>query len=189
MIRKIKIPEQFGSLYVCPAEHRARHMQHEAAHILLRQAVQEYAQEHAISVEEERPLFAYNDYGKPSFSDYPEIHFNLSHCDGLAVCLLSAHECGVDAEMKRTIRHKVVKRVFSTDEQKLLAGAEDPDWMFTRLWTLKESYVKAIGIGIGFPMQTVSFYPEENTIHSNRKDAEFYQISLEEHVISICILK
>ena len=189
MIKKLKIPEQFGSLYVCPAEHRARHMQHEAAHILLRQSLQEYAESQNITIHEERPLLSYNEYGKPGFSDYPQIRFNLSHCDGLAACLLSEYECGVDAEAKRDVRHKVAKRVFSPEEQKMLAGADDPNWLFTRLWTLKEAYVKAIGIGIGYPMRTVNFSIEDEKIWSNRDDADFYQICLEQHVISVCILK
>ena len=75
-IRKLKIPEQFGSLYVCPIPEQAN--QHETAHQLLNSAVQEL-----FSVE--NPVLAYGTYEKPYFRDYPEIYFNLSHCKGFAV--------------------------------------------------------------------------------------------------------
>lgn len=29
--------------------------------------------------------------------------------------------------------------------------------MFLRFWTLKESFVKALGVGISYPMQTLAF--------------------------------
>ena len=189
MIRLLKIPEQFGSLYVCPAEHHAHHMQHEAAHILLRHGVQDYAQKQHITLREEHPLLSYQEYGKPYFADYPEIHFNLSHCDGLAACLISSHECGVDAEPRRTVRSKVVERVFSEEERQMLKKSDDPDWLFTRLWTLKEAYIKAIGKGLAFPMKTVTFRFEQEQIICNQKDAEFHQIFLSEHVISLCMLQ
>ena len=37
-------------------------------------------------------------YGKPYLTGYPEIHFNISHSGGWAVCALASMPCGVDGE-------------------------------------------------------------------------------------------
>lgn len=185
-MHRICIPERFGSLYVCAVPERGRQAEHETAYALLKQAVYAYAQNQ--SFPEESLVLEYNAYQKPRFRNYPDIHFNLSHCEGLAVCLLSAHECGVDAEAKREIRPAVVRRVFSEEEQQILKEAHDPDWMFTRFWTLKEAYVKAIGRGIGFSMQNVNFRIAEGEIFCNQKHAEFCQVQYDRYIISSCII-
>ena len=181
-IRKLKIPEQFGSLYVCPVPERTPKAEHETAHFLLNTAVQEL-------FKIENPVLSYGAYEKPYFRDYPEIHFNLSHCKGLAVCLISKFECGADVETCRKIRSGVMRRVFSPEEQELLKQSEQSDQLFTQLWTLKESYVKAVGRGIGFPMKRVSFRFEGERIQCSQEDAEFHQMQYEGYTISLCILK
>ena len=186
-INIIKIPEEFGLLVTCPVAEKNYHIQHETAHCLLKHSLQHYAKQNHIIIPEKINLI-YQEYGKPSLQDYPDIKFNLSHCDSLAVCLISYYECGVDVEAKRLIRANIVKKIFTTEEQNLLAHSENPDWLFTKIWTLKESYVKAIGRGIGFPMQKVSFLLQEENIICNQKQAKFYQVLLEKYVISICIL-
>lgn len=182
-----QIPEQFGLLSVCTVTENNHQTQHETAHKLLHQSMQYYAQKYKLTVPKENRL-TYNQYGKPAFSEHPELKFNLSHCDGLAVCLISDHECGVDIEPKRHIRSGIIRRVFTQEEQQILAESEQPDWTFTKLWTLKESYVKAIGRGIGFRMQNVSFSWQGEQIICSQEHAECYQILLQEHVISICVL-
>ena len=188
-IRKIKIPEQFGSLYVCPVPEKNRNSEHETAHNLLKSAVQEYAESKHKILSEENLILEYQEYKKPYFKYYPEMHFNLSHCAGLAVCLLSDAECGADAEPVRHIRPAVVRKVFSPEEQKMLAVSTEPDRLFTKLWTLKEAYVKAIGKGISFRMQNVSFRFEENQIFCSQNHADFYHMQYENYEISVCVLR
>ncbi len=186
-IREIKIPEQFGSLYVCPVPEKNRKSEHETAHALLKSAVRKYAEAKNIIISEENLVLDYLEYEKPYFRHYPEIYFNLSHCAGLAVCLLSARECGVDAESIREIRPGVVRKVFSPEEQILLQESAEPDKLFTKIWTLKESYVKAIGRGIGFRMQEVSFQFRNDEILCSQQNADFYQTEYEDYQISVCI--
>jgi len=188
-IKKIKIPEQFGSLYVCPVPEENRNAEHETAHELLKSAVQEFAESQNMIISEKNLILDYHEYKKPYFKYYPDLYFNLSHCTGLAVCLLSEHECGVDTESLREVRPAVVRRVFSSEEQKLLETSPEADRLFTRIWTLKESYVKAIGRGIGFPMQEVNFQFRNDHIICSQKNAEFYHIQYEDYEISTCILQ
>ena len=186
-MRRLIMPKQFGSLYVCQADGTEQE-QHTIAHALLREALSDYAQERQIRLPD-MPEMARTEKGKPYFPDFPAVHFNLSHGRGMAVCLLSSHECGVDVEQRRPLREKVVSRVFSREEQSALQTADDPDFLFTRLWTLKESYVKAIGIGVSYPMREVCFSLTETDILSNRPDADFRNITEGTFSVSVCILK
>lgn len=187
-IKEIRIPEQFGSLYVCPVAEISRYAEHETAHRLLQSAVKDYACQKQIPLTEGDLILNYHEYQKPYFRDYPDLHFNLSHCAGLAVCLFSESECGADVESCRKIRPAVVRKVFSIDEQNLLTNSSEPDRVFTSLWTLKEAYVKAIGRGIGFRMQEVQFRFEEDRVICNQEHAAFHQIQYESYQISLCVL-
>lgn len=95
--------------------------------------------------------------GKPFLVKYPDVHFNISHCDGLAVCGISSSETGVDAELIRGYRSNVMRRIFSAEEQALIASSENPDTDFFRLWTLKESLCKFTGEGIFSGLSNYSF--------------------------------
>jgi len=131
-----------------------------------------------------------NEHGKPSLKDYPEIHYNMSHADGITACMLSDSECGIDCENVRQYRPNVVKRVFSESEKILLENTpeNERDLLFFRLWTLKEAYVKAIGTGISYPMNTAEFSFEGKHIATNIKGFKFKQYILKnkKYVVSIC---
>lgn len=130
---------------------------------------------------------AREELGRPYLSDYP-IQFSLSHCKGMAVCVLGdTSPVGVDVEPLRTLKSRVAQRCFSADELRQLEGAENPDLLFTRLWTLKESYVKAIGQGISFPMRTISFVLDDAHITETETGYRYTQFLTEDgFVISVC---
>ena len=131
-----------------------------------------------------------NEHGKPSLTEYPEINYNLSHANGIAVCLVSDTECGVDCEGVRPYRPNVVRRAFSDNEKLLIENVPNTerDLLFFRLWTLKEAYVKAIGIGISYPLNTVEFSFTGDKIISSVKDHYFRQYILRDgrFIVSVC---
>ncbi len=118
--------------------------------------------------------FSIGQHGKPSVASplpTPRIHFNLAHTPGLAVCVVSgAHESiGVDAEMIESRREifSDAERYFSSPERGALRacpGAKQPQ-LFFAFWTLKESYVKARGDGLGLSLDQFSFHFDEDAIH------------------------
>lgn len=189
MSHRLPIPTEWGALYAAVVAESQKQGQHEAAHRLLQECLPQYAREYGISVSEAPPMLTFGEMGKPVFRDYPQICFNLSHCTGLAVCLFSETECGVDCESIRKYKPRTAQRVCTPQENAALEAAEDPDILFTRLWTLKESYVKAIGIGISYPLREVGFVIDGENIVSNRSDASFMQLLLPEHIVSVCVLK
>ena len=98
--------------------------------------------------------------GKPHLTQHPEIHFSISHCRGMVVCALGAQRVGVDAEApRRRISEALRHRILSPEEQATLSGLpeDEVNFCFLRFWTLKEAYVKYLGIGISTDLQSVSF--------------------------------
>lgn len=174
-------------LFVSPLPPCSKREQHGAAHALLADSLQTYTQKRGLSMPELPLQLSFGEAGKPFLTAHSEICFNLSHCEGLAVCLVTDCACGVDAEPLRALRPRVADRVCSEEERLAIAQSAHPDLLFTRLWTLKEAYVKAIGIGISYPMRTVSFAPEEDRIVSNRPEASFAQLLLPGYVVSVCL--
>lgn len=158
--------------------------QHDYAHNMLREVLKHFGIQYG-----DDSNLTYNEHGKPSLADFPDVHYNLSHADGITACFAGRYECGVDAEKVRQYRPNVVKRSFSESEQNLIESApeDERDLIFFRIWTLKESYVKAIGIGVSYPLNTIEFSFDGNKIISNIQDYRFKQYIIDEKfVVAIC---
>jgi|GEM_PF-3120631 len=86
---------------------------------------------------------------KPYVRGFPK--FNLSHSGNYIVLAVGEKdEVGVDIETKATIRsvHNIAERYFSKVENKYIFSAKTESAKinhFLTLWSLKESYIKAIG--------------------------------------------
>lgn len=93
-------------------------------------------------------LFDYNEHGKPSLKDHPEVHFNLSHCkNGIAVAV-SDHPVGIDIEAFRAVSDSLIRYTMNDDECRLILGSDDPERTFCEYWTKKEAVFKLRGTGI-----------------------------------------
>ena len=106
--------------------------------------------------------FAFGPEGKPYLPDRPGLHFSLSHSGELVLCALSDAELGCDVEGPRRSNPALVRRFFHPDEQQWLFSLPqgEQDAAFLRLWTLKESYVKAVGLGLTLPLDSFCILPE-----------------------------
>lgn len=186
MISQLPLAENWGMLYAVPLTDIPKKEHHEAAHRLLQETLPAYAAYRNLPSMD--TAMDFGEMGKPYFPAHPDVHFNISHCEGLAVCLYSAYECGADCESIRTYKQRTAERVCSPEELAALDKAQDKDYLFTRLWTLKEAYVKAIGIGISYPLREVSFAFAEDRIIASKQEASFQQLFLKEHIVSICVL-
>ena len=184
---RLPLPEKLGMLFVCEADGTPRE-QSEIAHKLLRDCLPEYVNMRGIACAD-HPAVLRTEMGKPYFAEDFPVQFNLTHCKGLAACLLTDKPCGVDAERIRPLRPPVVRRAYSEAEKAALEISDDPDRLFTRMWTLKEAYVKAIGVGISYPLREVSFTLKGDTAICSIPDAVFWQTVYGEHIISVCTLK
>ena len=92
-----------------------------------------------------------NEHGKPCLPDVPGVHFSLSHSGSMAMCAIADSPVGCDIQELSAARRgeRVARRFFTPAEYARIAAAANPEREFVRLWTLKESYVKYLGTGIG----------------------------------------
>jgi 4'-phosphopantetheinyl transferase len=106
--------------------------------------------------------FVYNEYGKPFISDDQNrgaLRFNLSHSNGMALYAVArGRRVGIDIEHMREdfATPEVAERFFSKDEVEALRAAP-VDWRteaFFSCWSRKESYIKAIGMGVSYPLDS-----------------------------------
>ena len=94
------------------------------------------------------PVVAYTDKGKPYLPDHPDIFFNISHCPYGCTCAVSDEPIGADIQDVRPFSWDIARRCCSQAEIIKLQQVCDPDVCFTRMWAMKESYLKMTGEGI-----------------------------------------
>ena len=111
--------------------------------------------------------FQYNEFGKPSIADNNHLHFNISHSKNLALfAFTNKLNVGVDVEfVNPDIEVKdIAANFFSANEiVKLLALPQKQQTLsFFNCWTRKESFIKAVGEGLSFPLDKfeVSLEPD-----------------------------
>ncbi len=114
-------------------------------------------------------------WGKPRLKSSP-LRFNLSHSGGLLLLALAwDQEVGVDIEH---LRHDFVPEdlaapVCSPQEQTALrqTAPAERHAAFLALWTAKEAYVKARGMGLSFPLPQLTLTLAESTGEYEVKDS------------------
>ncbi len=92
--------------------------------------------------------YALTENGKPCFTCGGGF-FSLAHCGDYALCAVSDAPVGADIELARAGSLRLAERFFLPDEAVLVKAARNPDDEFCRLWTLKESYIKAADLRLG----------------------------------------
>ena len=119
----------------------------------------------ALGIAPEALQFVANEWGRPALapgSTSTPIYFNISHTDGLVVCLVSTeYELGVDTELLSRAQSLLAMAadVFAPKELSDLAALAEDEQMLraVHLWTLKESYIKARGMGLALPLDGFAF--------------------------------
>jgi len=106
--------------------------------------------------------------GKPYLVDAPPgLQFNLSHTEGF--CLVGVTRgaaIGVDVERVRATDDmpQLVRQCFSAAEQREFDALPQADRCraFFKGWTRKEAFIKAIGDGLSYPLESfdVSLHPD-----------------------------
>lgn len=114
--------------------------------------------------------FVRNQYGCPQIagpsSGAPPLRFNLSNTRGLIACLVARGvDVGVDVEdtERTSATVEIADRFFSPAEVRALNTLPEADQRarFFQYWTLKESYIKARGMGLSIPLDQFSFHLDD----------------------------
>lgn len=108
--------------------------------------------------------FVAGEHGRPELAWpelQPRVRFNLSHTHGLVACAFAlVHDVGVDVEHveRRLEIDRLASSVFSPAERLALAPLRDGALRarFFQLWTAKEAYIKARGMGLALPLREIT---------------------------------
>ena len=116
--------------------------------------------------------FERNEYDRPEIAQslrLKNLRFNMSHCSGLIAYIVNEDiDGGIDVERTdraQTNHMQIAKNFFAPIEINNLKGCESNYAMrkrFFEYWTLKESFIKANGLGFSMPIEQFSFHIHKN---------------------------
>jgi len=105
--------------------------------------------------------FAYTAHGKPELA-HPgsRLHFNLAHtADRALLAISTGRALGVDLEPDQPgfDYQPLVDQLFAEAERAALAAlpVQERGAAFVRIWTCKEAFVKACGLGLSLPLSAI----------------------------------
>ena len=146
------------------------------------------AKQQLLSIIKEKGLsfdttIAVEEKGKPFFLYNERLHFSLSHTKSHIAIALHDKPIGIDIENRRKCNLSLAKRYFHSEEYSYLSSLpqEEQDQAFTKIWTLKEAYVKCTGEGIVGGFNKFSVIVDSSTIdkkYQTQYQAKDYHLSL-----------
>ena len=97
-------------------------------------------------------------FGKPYFED-TDIHFNISHSGCYVIAAVSDEDIGIDIQK-----------------------------IFCEIWTIKEAYLKNIGIGLRKPLNSFEIdFSEDAPQIVGKKEYKFVQLKFDEkYIVTVC---
>ncbi|WP_375333157.1 MULTISPECIES: 4'-phosphopantetheinyl transferase family protein [unclassified Candidatus Tisiphia] len=105
--------------------------------------------------------FKYNEYGKPKLkNNIIGLSFNVSHShDFIVLAFTRYNEVGIDIELTKedNVNWLITSDIFTNNEINLfhdLASFNTRE-IFYKLWSGKEAYLKALGVGLSIPLNSV----------------------------------
>ena len=155
-----------------------------AAHLLLRCCLAEH-----YGIDVNKIIIRKDGNGAPFVEGMNDVFVSITHTEGLVACAFADSRVGIDAEVIKQRRKSVEKRVFTPGESDLVDKATDGNTAFFTLWTLKESWLKAIGTGFMGNAKAIEFYSLENPVSCNSDSFSFFTEIQGDYAISVCVEK
>lgn len=124
--------------------------------------------------------------GKP-FVDVNNFHFNISHSGSLVALVYDEKPMGIDIEKIVNRDTSLANRFFTNEERDYINNSKNKLESFYKIWTLKESYVKAIGKGLKKDLASFSIVPKDNdfSFYGIEYKPKFDQKSFDGYVLSV----
>jgi 4'-phosphopantetheinyl transferase len=189
-------PDELGRLE--HIKHKQSKLEYQAAHILCRVMLSNFS-----DVAPADWLFEIGEHGKPEINEklnHENLRFNISHTNGMVACALTTkYDIGVDLEWpsRNNCMNKIAKKKFTESEFNYLKAKPPTEQrkVFSSLWTLKESYLKAVGKGLLIPLNSFSF--DLNTLEISFLDNKRFHNSgcwkfallkpSDDHLCALCV--
>jgi 4'-phosphopantetheinyl transferase len=96
----------------------------------------------------------YNRYKKPYIPNM-KLYFNISHSKDTVVIVIDEKEIGIDIEYFDRYNDKMISKIFNEKERNQIINSSNPNKEYSKLWCMKESYLKCLGTGIKKDMKDV----------------------------------
>lgn len=133
------------------------------------------------------PLLAYGENGKPFLAEQADTFFSITHSDKWVFLAVADCEIGIDAQAPRKVCPRLAAR--STSPEELAWVKEDTEPHFTRLWTMKEAYLKYTGTGLTVPIRTVTLTVPPTDGYDENNKCYWSLLTYESIPLSICSTK
>lgn len=129
----------------------------------------------------------YNNYGKPFIND--QIDFNISHSGEYVLCAVSEGvHLGIDIEKMKSIDLKCFASIMTKEQLNEILKSPNPNNAFYRLWTIKESIIKAEGRGMSIPMETIKLNNNSMTCEFERNIWFIKELSIDNnYAVSLAV--
>ena len=127
----------------------------------------------------EKLIIRYNKYGRPKIANKKNKNFdyNISHSGDWIILAYGQGMIGVDIEKIKPIDTDVVNTCFcSVEIDHIKKNSKEELENFYRFWVLKESFIKAIGKGVSFPLKECYFSLDNNKIKIKFNKKSIYSI-------------
>ena len=117
-------------------------------------------------------VLEYGENQKPYIPHCSQLHFNLTHSGDYAAGGPPPTPVGIDIEQVGSDGEEVARRFFHESELRWLEGLSSEAERiqgFFRMWVLKESFLKATGLGMRLPLNAFEIRIEDEDISVKQK--------------------
>lgn len=135
----------------------------------------------------------YNEWGKPKLLN-SKIHFNISHSGEWVAVGIATHSIGIDIQKIHEIDLSIANSFFSKIENEYIASLSKSDRIdaFFMIWTLKEAFIKAKGMGLYIPLDSFTIDMSGYKPRLYNDENEECQLSIErvekDYFMATCML-
>lgn len=129
-----------------------------------------------------------NTFGKPMLQN-SKLRFNISHSGKMVILAVDTIDIGIDVEL---IREVDINPSFISFDEKLYLDTFKGDiknYEFFKIWVLKESFVKNLGLGLSLDFNKFSIDLNLFSIKFNNAVFNFKIYDFFPYVISVCTEK
>ncbi len=130
----------------------------------------------------------YDENKKPHYKSkkgYKDYYFNISHSSDIVICAISVENIGVDIEKKCKFPQEIVDYIYSDNERKY---CQSDDTRAYKLWTRKESYLKAIGKGV-HGIRNMRSLINEDKVSDNYEKYKFVELAIDKEYEAVACTK
>ncbi len=124
-----------------------------------------------------KTVFAFGEKGKPYIPE-SQFEINISHTGFCVACAVSTKAVGIDIQTAFDDLKGISNRFFTQAENNYITSdGACSKTRFTKVWTMKESYIKMIGTGLSIPLNTFDVFEIQT-----KSDVYYHELCLKKDV-------